>query len=229
MHADAVAELTAAVAQLVSVLIWPALIVYVLARFGPAIGDFLAHLGSITLRGGGFEATATRRSQAAAALAAASVAWPIEDATPAATAHAAKEAVQTISDLTQAQIARIANARILWVDDQPNNNVNERQALEAFGVRFVLASTTDRALAEAAVGRFDVIVSDMARGDDQRAGYTLLDALKERGIRTPFIIYASSRLPAHVADARARGAVGCTNRATELFDMVIVAIGATPF
>ncbi len=135
--------------------------------------------------------------------------------------------MRTINDLTQAQIARIANARILWVDDEPNNNVNERQALEAFGVRSVLASSTDRALAEVAVERFDVIVSDMARGDDQRAGYTLLDALKARGDHTPLIIYASSRLPAHVADALARGAVGCTNRATELFDMVIDAIGAS--
>ena len=225
MHPDDIAELTASVAQLVSVLIWPALIVYVLARFGPALGDFISHLGSITLSGGGFEATATRRSQAAASLAAASVAWPTEDSTPAATSHAAKEAVQTITDLTQAQIAQIANGRILWVDDQPGNNVNERQALEAFGVRFVLASSTERALAEAAVDRFDVIVSDMARGADQRAGYTLLDALQARGTRTPYIIYASSRLPEHVAEARAHGAYGCTNRATELFDLVISAIG----
>ena len=228
MRPDTLAELTEALARLISVLIWPCLTVYVIVRFGSLISDFLAHLGSITLRGGGFEATATRRSQAAAALAAASVIWPTEDPTRAATAHAAKEAVLTISDLTQAEIARIANARILWVDDEPDNNINERQALEAFGVRFVLATSTDRALAEAAVQRFDVIVSDMARGGDQRAGYTLLDALKERGDRTPFIIYASSRRPEHVADARARGAFGCTNRATELFDLVIAAIDRGP-
>ena len=64
----------------------------------------------------------------------------------------------------------------------------------------------------------------MARGGDTRAGYTLLDALRAAGSRTPFILYASSRRPEHVADARRRGAFGCTNRATELFDLVLAAL-----
>ncbi len=224
MHAAALAAVTAAISQLISVLIWPCLIVYVLVRFNPEIRDFLSHLGAITLRGGGFEATATRRSQAAAALAAASVSWPAEDGTPHATANAARQAVRTIGDLSQDAIRRIADARILWVDDEPANDVNERQALEAFGVRVFLSTNTDDALAQAAAHRFDVIISDMARQDDQRAGYTLLDGLKAAGNRTPFIIYASSRRPDHVADAKLRGAFGCTNRATELFDLVLSAL-----
>ena len=223
MRHEGIIAITAAISQLISVLIWPSLIVYILLRFGPAIGDFLNHLGAITLRGGGFEATATRRTQAAAALAAASVAWPADDPTPQANADAARLAVRTIGDLSPAAIRRIANARILWVDDEPGNNVNERQAMEAFGVRFVLSGSTEDALAKAA-DRFDVIVSDMARGDDIRAGYTLLDALRAAGSTVPYIIYASSRRPDHVAEARRRGAFGCTNRATELFDLVLAAL-----
>jgi hypothetical protein len=53
----------------------------------------------------------------------------------------------------------------------------------------------------------------------------LLDKLRESGNRTPFIIYAGSRAPEHQAEARRRGAIGCTNRPEELFEMVLSALG----
>ena len=195
-----------------------------LIRFSPELRDFMANLGQISLSGGGFQATATRRNRAAAALAAASVSWPDEDTTPHATAALARQAVRTVGDLSMAALARIAHSRILWVDDQPDNNLNERQALEALGVRFLLSSTTENALSILAAERFDAIISDMARGGDQRAGYALLDALSAAGNTTPIIIYASSRLPEHVAEAKAHGAFGCTNQATELFSLVLAAL-----
>ena len=123
-----------------------------------------------------------------------------------------------------AAIARTANARILWVDDEPDNNVNERQALEALGVRIVLCTTTANALSILGAQSFDAIISDMARAGDQRAGYALLDALMAAGNTTPIIIYASSRAPEHVAEAKAHGAFGCTNQATELFGLVLAAV-----
>ena len=224
MHPATIAALAAAASQLISVLIWPCLIIYVLRRFNPQITDFLSNLSAISLRGAGFEATATRRNQAAAALAAASVSWPTEDNAPHAVANAARLAVRTVGDLSQAALRKIASAQILWVDDEPNNNVNERQALEALGVRITLSTTTADALAKAAALPFGVIISDMARVGDIRAGYTLLDALRAAGNRTPFIIYASSRRPDHIAEAKAHGAFGCTNRATELFDFVLAAL-----
>jgi CheY-like chemotaxis protein len=63
----------------------------------------------------------------------------------------------------------------LWVDDFPNNNIYERQALEALGVNFVLATSTEEALKKISRQRFDAIISDMGRPPDSRAGYTLLD------------------------------------------------------
>jgi hypothetical protein len=65
----------------------------------------------------------------------------------------------------------------------------------------------------------------MGRPPDPRAGYTLLDALRSRGDRTPFIIYAGSRAPEHVAESRRHGALGCTNRPQEVIEMVLEAIG----
>jgi CheY-like chemotaxis protein len=102
----------------------------------------------------------------------------------------------------------------------PSFEFSHRQ-LEALGVRFVLSTSTEDALAKTLHRTFDAIISDMGRPPDARAGYTLLDALRKRGDQTPFIIYAGSRLPEHVAEARRRGAVGCTNRPQELIEMVL--------
>ena len=66
--------LTSAFVRLVAVLIWPVLIAYVLIRFSPELRDFMATGGQVSFTGGCFQATATRRNRAAAALAAASAA-----------------------------------------------------------------------------------------------------------------------------------------------------------
>lgn len=44
------------------------------------------------------------------------------------------------------------------------------------------------------------------------------------GDKTPFMIYASSDLPEHKRMAREKGAIGSTNRAEELFQIVMGAI-----
>lgn len=88
----------------------------------------------------------------------------------------------------------------------------------------MLATSTDKALEHISRKRFDIIISDMGRPPDSRAGYTLLDKLRADGDTTPFIIYASSRAPRHVAESRQHGAIGCTNNANELFRMVLLAL-----
>jgi CheY-like chemotaxis protein len=82
--------------------------------------------------------------------------------------------------------------------------------LEALGVTFVLAASTDEAIGKVKRQSFDAIISDMGRPPDSQAGYTLIDKLRADGNQTPFIIYAGSRAPEHRAEARRRGAVGCT-------------------
>jgi CheY-like chemotaxis protein len=225
VNLDGAAKLLDAVAKLVGVLIWPATLVYMLVRFRYSIGVFVSNLGEMTVKGAGFEATAKRRqSEAGAALVAATVSRPEENATAASTANSAKEAVQTVGDVNARTLRRIEDSRLLWVDDRPSNNEYERQALEALGVKIVISTSTDDALAKIGRQHFDAIVSDMGRPPDPQAGYTLLEELRSSGNQIPFIIYASSRLPEHQAEAKRRGAIGCTNRATELFVMVVSAL-----
>jgi len=112
------------------------------------------------------------------------------------------------------------------VDDRPDNNLYERRALEALGIRFALSTSTDDAVTQLRYQRFDLIISDMGRPPDPQAGYTLLDKLRSEGDRTPFVIYAGSRSPEHVRESLRRGAQGCTNSPQELIMIVTRILGS---
>jgi CheY-like chemotaxis protein len=227
MGVDELIKLVDSLTKLIGVLVWPAIIAFILVRFGSDFREFFSSLSEFTLKGAGFEASAKRKqAEAAAALAAAAASRPEEGATPETVAEQAKAAAEIVADnVTPSVIRRAGRSTVLWVDDRPSNNVHERQSLEALGVNFVISTSTDDALEKRKRQSFDAIISDMGRPPDPQAGYTLLDKLRASGDRTPFIIYAGSRAPEHQAEARRRGAVGCTNRPNELFEMVLRALG----
>lgn len=116
--------------------------------------------------------------------------------------------------------------KILWVDDRPENNVYERQALESMGFEFTLALSTAEALHLLSTRRFAVIISDMGRKEGPREGYVLLEAVRTQDNTTPFFIYAGSNAPQHKREAALRGAQGTTNVANELVEMVTRALPA---
>lgn len=226
MNIDGLVKVINSIANLLSVLVWPALLAYILVRFGPSLKNFFADLSEFSLKGGGFEATAKRKqAEASAALVTASVTRKDVATNTESVAREAKEAADVVAESVNSRVIRRASeATILWVDDRPDNNIYERKSLEALGVSFMLATSTDEALDKLKKKKFDVVISDMGRPPDQRAGYTLLENLRAAGNRTPFIIYAGSNAPEHKAEARRRGAIGSTNRASELFSYVLSAI-----
>jgi CheY-like chemotaxis protein len=114
--------------------------------------------------------------------------------------------------------------QVLWVDDRPDNNVIERRSMEPYNIDFVLAGSTGKALAQLRTGHFDAIISDMGRPPDPRAGYTLLEALRDSGDQTPYFIYAGSRKPEHIREALDRGAQGTTNLGDELLRMILKSV-----
>ncbi len=131
------------------------------------------------------------------------------------------EASKLVKSLGPEREAKKPQKLILWVDDRPDNNIIERRSMAAYNLDFVLAQSTGEALAELRKQRFDAIISDMGRPQDSRAGYTLLEAVRGSGDQTPYFIYAGSRDPAHVREARSRGAQGATNRGDELLQMLL--------
>ncbi|MEH1829760.1 MAG: response regulator [Nostoc sp.] len=227
MSIDDIVKLLDAITKLLNVLIFPGVLLFVLIWFGRDLREFFSSLGELSLKGAGFEASLKRKqAEVVAALSAAAASKPDEDKTRESIAKEAMIAADVVAEVvTPRVIRRASRSTVLWVDDNPDNNTYERQALEALGVSFVLATSTDEALKKISLQRFDAIISDMGRPPDSRAGYTLLDKLRAQNNQTPFIIYAGSRNPEHVAESRRHGAIGCTNNANELFEMLLFVLG----
>jgi CheY-like chemotaxis protein len=137
---------------------------------------------------------------------------------------AAAEASRLVKSLGPERETKKRQKVVLWVDDRPDNNIIERHSMAPYNIDFVLAQSTGQALAELRKQQFDAIISDMGRPPDSRAGYTLLEAVRGSGDQTPYFIYAGSRDPAHVREARSRGAQGTTNMGDELLQMLLQAL-----
>ncbi len=225
MTSDQVIRLISAVAQLFSVFAWPALILFVVMQFRAPLTELIKNSGQFSLKGAGFEASITRQREEAVAALGAAVATRVEGSDAGKPPDLQEVATALPSPRTQ---QRIQDSYVLWVDDRPGNNNYERQVLEALGIRVDISTSTEDALSRIRWRSYDMIISDMGRPPDARAGYTLLDELRARGDQTPYFIYASSRAPEHVAEARKHGAVGCTNSATELVQTVTKVLSTRP-
>ncbi|HET8657612.1 MAG TPA: response regulator [Micromonosporaceae bacterium] len=226
MTADEVIRLVTAIAGLFGVLVWPVLLLFLIIRFRAGLSNFFDNLGEFTFKAPGVEASARRQQVEAAAAIGAAIAKPTSE-TPDAVASLSRVAEALTEAVPDARAQRQLQGRlVLWVDDRPDNNRYERHALEALGIRFAISTSTDDAVKQVRYQPFDLIISDMGRPGDPRAGYTLLDKLKSEGDRTPFIIYAGSRAPEHVEEAIRRGAIGCTSSPQELIVIVIRALGS---
>jgi CheY-like chemotaxis protein len=221
LSSDQVISLISAVAQLLGVFTWPAVLVFVIVQFRAPLTELIRNSGQLSLKGAGFEASITRqREDAVAALGAAVVTRAGTDGS-----QAPPNLDEVVSALPSARAQRrIQDSSVLWVDDHPGNNNWERQALEALGIRVDISTSTEDALARVGWHPYDLIISDIERPPDARAGYTLLDKLRATGDRTPYVIYAASRAPEHIAEARQHGAIGCTDSATELVKIVTRAL-----
>ncbi|WP_199320184.1 response regulator [Leptolyngbya sp. FACHB-261] len=179
-------------------------------------------MGELTLEGAGSEASI--KSQQAET--AATVYRNDGNVISGSLVRGAKVTANVVAEaVTPRVIKQAGRTTILWVDDNPNNNIYERQSMEALGISFVLATSTEEALDRLNRQQFDAIISDMRRPPDPQAGYMLLEKLRSTGDHTPFIIYAGSRDSEHVAESRRRGAIGCINNPSALFEMLLSSLG----
>jgi CheY-like chemotaxis protein len=114
---------------------------------------------------------------------------------------------------------------ILWVDDNPANNELAVRALRKLQLDIEHATSTESALAAMQRRHFDLVISDMGRGSDMRAGYGLLKAIRDQGNQVPFLIFAGSDRPEFRREAAERGAQLSTNDMLELIDHIIKHLG----
>ncbi len=224
MNVDHFVAVVDSLAHLLSVMVWPAVAVFLLVRFSGPLNGFLSSLGELSFKGGGIEATVRRQQIEAAASLGVAAGSRATQANDPATPRPDEIAESVSRSVTRESVRGAAGSRVLWVDDHPDNNIHERRALESLGARVTTLTSTDDALAALAGGGYDLVISDMGRSPDPRAGYTLLDALRRRGDRTPFVVYAGSATDEQRKEAAEHGAFGTTNRADELLALALRAM-----
>jgi CheY-like chemotaxis protein len=228
MNAEQWLKASQVIISFIQIVIWPGVLLFILLYFGSALRKFIGGVGEFSLKAGasGLEATAKRQIEAAALLGAASASRPREDTEEKQVPEEqAREIANFVSKaITPKASRRLDEANVLWVDDRPSNNLYERRAMEALGIRLTISTSTEDALERLRSGKFDVTISDMGRPPDPRAGYTLLDEIRRLGISTRYIIYAGSNAPKHKEEARKHGALGSTNNPRELLQLVTEAI-----
>lgn len=225
MNFDEWTKLLTLITVILQVIVWPILVFAILVYLRTPIKSFVMNLVEFTLKAGPFETTAKRQQaiEVATSVGAAAATERKENNTPTHT-----EEVTTLVDqlLTPETVKKLRGKLVLWVDDVPSNNTYQRNALEALGMRFTIAISTEDALKQLQNQSFDLIISDMGRPPDLQAGYTLLEAVKKLKIKAPYIVYAGGgNKSENKAEAIKRGAFTSVSGPTALFRAVIEAVG----
>ncbi len=133
---------------------------------------------------------------------------------------------ETVSRAFAPEVAEnLTGKSVLWVDDNPANNELAMRALKKLRLDIVQETSTEAGLAAMRQRHFDLVVSDMGRNSNMRAGYDLLKAIRAQGNQVPFLIFAGSDSIEFRREAAQRGAQLSTNDMLELIDNVITRLG----
>ena len=163
------------------------------------------------LKIGGIECSFVREGiQAAVALAQKHKNWQVQ---------VSDEEASLVMERAARNLGRLQRAKILWVDDSPENNFNEIKMLHQLRSDVETAKSTEEALAHLAEKKdVDIVLSDLKRGDDPTAGLSMLEGLRKSHPDLPVIFYVGE------VD-RARGvppfAFGLTNLPSELLHLIL--------
>lgn len=126
-----------------------------------------------------------------------------------------------IARLADSRRSEVQESRILWVDDNPENNNEERNFFSQLGILVDLARSTSDGLISIDTKPYDVVITDMVRGWggwNRTAGKDLLEGIIAKHKALPTIFYTNKNY-----DTPA-GAVGLTTRPDELVKLVLEAL-----
>jgi hypothetical protein len=114
---------------------------------------------------------------------------------------------------------------LLWVDDNPENNVGEMDILQRQEFRIDTALTTAEAMAKLQKTSYDAVITDMGRTENRRhkgkAGLDLVRRMRESGFSQPVFLYTG---PVGLEEDKKlvaqAGGNGATASPSELFQML---------
>lgn len=124
-----------------------------------------------------------------------------------------------------------ARGRLLWVDDNPDNNIYEIQSLEEKDVVVTTVTSTEQALGELSRRTYDAVITDMGRKENGafngRAGLELVEAVHEKYPEIGLYVFTTGKMvrnrQAELLDA---GATGVTSSSVQLLAMLRVIGGS---
>jgi CheY-like chemotaxis protein len=139
-----------------------------------------------------------------------------------------QEQVQKLSAVSAVVLApgTLSGRSLLWVDDQPKNNIYESGLFRQAGMKVATATSTEEAKRQLGSSRFDLVISDVYRKEgllgNRSAGYELLQWMRRTNHVMPFIFYTSD--VNRIDTERAAEALGCADDSATLIEMVMRAV-----
>ena len=124
---------------------------------------------------------------------------------------------ERVLDRVKQNLAVFRDAQVLWVDDHPEYNRNERKMFRRLGVEIDIAKSTEEALEMLRNQIYDLVISDMAR-DTTTAGLEFLAQFRKEDETTPVIFYIGEIDPTKGVPPQA---FGITNRPDELLNLTL--------
>lgn len=183
-------------------------IIIVLIFYRPIKNQLLPLVTGLKI--GGIECSFVREAiEASVALAQKHGNWQVE---------VSEEQARQAMDRASRHLGLVQKAKILWVDDNPEHNFNEIKMLHQLRADVETARSTEEALAALEMQPFDILLSDMNRGDDPTAGLKMLDRLKSAHPKVPVIFYVGTFEPSRGVPPFA---FGLTNRPDEMLHLVL--------
>jgi CheY-like chemotaxis protein len=114
----------------------------------------------------------------------------------------------------------IIAGRVLWVDDHPENNVEESLMLAGLGFAITQATSTETALRYLRQGSYEMLITDLGRNGNPVAGLELLERLPSSNEEMTSLVYTMGA-GERAARAVALGAVAVLETPGELLETVL--------
>ncbi|MCG7548941.1 winged helix-turn-helix domain-containing protein [Pseudoalteromonas sp. Of7M-16] len=115
-----------------------------------------------------------------------------------------------------------AKGRILWVDDNPKNNVKEQGYFLQQKIGVYNTTSTQEALLLLSMYEYTVVISDMGRDGEPLAGLKLLRAMRSTGDQTPFYVYTWVDSEKQKEVILSAGGQGVATKKRQLYDYILL-------
>ena len=112
----------------------------------------------------------------------------------------------------------LRHAQVLWVDDNPENNIYEREVLRTLGTNTDVATSTQQGMMALQSKVYDLVISDMYRGSTPNEGLIFLQEMRKSRFPQQVVFYVGNVDPEKGKPAES---FGITDRPDELLHLIM--------